>query len=180
MVLRLALYLRSVGIEPFAAGVQMQYDRLESEERKRARSGGRRLLKECGSIAKATESLITGICQQMLSAEPARHAAQRIRTRKEQFPYKSRRWSPLTPPCAVCRMGCGWPKRSWPSREKALEVRDRQHDRGRLVVFACPVQPGFWHLAHSGRRVPFRVTPQAYSVPPSELPTLQSEVGGCA
>jgi hypothetical protein len=45
-------------------------------------------------------------------------------------------------------MGNGFPKRSWPTREWAEEVRGRQHDLNILRVYACPVQPGFWHLGH--------------------------------
>ena len=45
-------------------------------------------------------------------------------------------------------MGNGYPKRSWPTREWADEVWEKQHDRDKMDVYACPVQPGFWHLGH--------------------------------
>jgi hypothetical protein len=48
-------------------------------------------------------------------------------------------------------MGCGFPKRSWPTRKWTNEVRRRQHDRDKLRVFECPVQPNFWHLGHIAR-----------------------------
>jgi hypothetical protein len=45
-------------------------------------------------------------------------------------------------------MGNGYPKRSWPTREWADEVWEKQHDRDKMDVYPCPVQPGFWHLGH--------------------------------
>jgi hypothetical protein len=49
-------------------------------------------------------------------------------------------------------MGNGFPKRSWPTREWAEEVWGRQHDLNILRVYACPVQPGFWHLGHYSKK----------------------------
>jgi hypothetical protein len=47
-VRRLALYLRSIGVQPNAAGTESQYDQLEQEQRKLARKTGRQLLIEFG------------------------------------------------------------------------------------------------------------------------------------
>jgi hypothetical protein len=149
---RLRLDLRCIGIEPTVPGapIQSQYAALEPEQRKFARSTGRRLLREAGSIASAVAALDhLGVQQTTLTSTPPAAAPFRARSKKEIFEHFLRRWSPLTPPCPSCRMGNGFPKRSWPSREWADEVWAKQHDRDRLRVYACPVQPGFWHLGHT-------------------------------
>lgn len=157
---RFALYLISIGIsivpptgnsKRWAAALQTQYCKLGDDQRKLARRTGRRLIREFGSIKKAIDSFSIQVLRQTVVANVVQ-TAPRIRTRLEEFLYKRRNWSPLTPPCPSCRMGCGFPKRSWPSHECAEEVRGRQHDRDTLRVFKCPVQPGFWHLGHVGRR----------------------------
>ncbi|HKU24526.1 MAG TPA: hypothetical protein VJQ54_03585, partial [Candidatus Sulfotelmatobacter sp.] len=68
----------------------------------------------------------------------------------EQSRRKVLHWPPDSPPCVACRMGCGLPKRSWPSQEIAERIRLRQNDP-LLVAYECPAQPGFWHLGHRKR-----------------------------
>jgi hypothetical protein len=152
--LRLALYLSSIGIstvtsaasyKQWAAGLQAQYNALEIGQRRLARQAGRQLIRESGSLKIAAASLKNPI----IRVTGARISPPAIpRPREEQFAYISRRWSALTPPCPRCRMRNGFPKRSWPTREWADEVWQRQHDRDSLRVFECPGQPGFWHLGH--------------------------------
>jgi hypothetical protein len=108
-------------------------------------------MREHGSIERAIASFPIQVAQQTAVLSRTRTTPQTL-TRQEQILRKIRNWSSLTPPCPSCRMGCGFPKRSWPSHECAEEVRGRQHDRDTLRVFKCPVQPGFWHLGHVGRR----------------------------
>ena len=188
-VSRLALYLSSIGISLVAsgssykqllAGLQQQYDELPIDQRKLARLTGRRLIKTLGSIRTALTSLpLTIVLQdQKVSSAPV---ASRTKTRAEIFAIISRRWSALTPPCPSCRMGNGYPKRSWPTREWADEVRARQHDRATLNVFVCPVHPGYWHLGHIGRRTtaPNKAKKTCFhSIPPSQLPATSMETGG--
>jgi hypothetical protein len=179
-VRRLALYLRSIGIQPNAAGTQSQYDQLEQDQRKLARRTGRQLLIEFGSIAKAIMALTNHVVQEMLVGNSL-PIVPRNRSREEQFLRKLSHWSPLTPPCPSCRMGCGFPKRSWPTKEWADEVRGKQHDRDSLRVFACPVQPGFWHLGHVGRHAGWPAVPNEApipSIPPCLPPTVRIETGG--
>jgi hypothetical protein len=64
----------------------------------------------------------------------------------ELYRKQMQSWPPETPPCPVCRMRIGRPKRSWPSREMADQVRERQNDP-RLDVYSCPAGYG-WHLGH--------------------------------
>jgi hypothetical protein len=109
---------------------------------------GRRLIKESGSIEKAA-AFTEPVVHEVSPAQPV--VAPRIQclTRKDKkFKFISRNWSPLTPACPECKMGNGYPKRSWPTREWADEVWGKQHDRDRMDVYPCPVQPGFWHLGH--------------------------------
>ena len=181
-VRRLALYLRSIGIQLNAAGTQSQYDRLEQEQRKFARRTGRQLLVQFGSIAKANMALTNHVVQEALAIN-TQPAVSHNRSREEQFLHHLSRWSPLTPPCPSCRMGCGFPKRSWPSREWADEVRGRQHDRDKLRVFECPVQAGYWHLGHIGRHADSPGTPHESSLPsilPNPLPPIAFQTGGHA
>ena len=178
-VRRLALYLRSIGIQPSAASIQFQYDRLEQEQRKLARRTGRQLLIEFGSIAKAIVALNNHLVEDRLAGNSPT-IVPRNRSREEQFLHNLSRWSPLTPPCPSCRMGCGFPKRSWPTREWADEVRGRQHDRDKLRVFACPAQPGFWHLGHVGRRTVSLTAPNETLIPPCPALTIPFETGGLA
>jgi hypothetical protein len=176
---RLALYLRSIGIQPSAAGLHAQYNALEPEQRKLARKTGRRLIKEAGSIAKTVATLTNPVIQERRSASLV-VARTRAQAREEAFKYISRRWSALTPPCPSCRMGNGFPKRSWPTLEWANEVWGRQHDRDTLRVYECPVHPGFWHLGHIRRPVACAVTPEEISIPRSQLPASPFETGGHA
>jgi len=185
---RMALYLSSIGIPPvpsagsykqWAAVLQAQYNALEVGQRKLARQTGRRLLKESGSIAIAVASLAHPVALQpeVANSPPV---APRTRSRDEQFAYIRRRWSTLTPPCPSCRMRNGFPKRSWPTRKWADEVWGRQHDRDTLRVYACPVQPGFWHLGHIRPPVASVVVPNEHLVPPCQLPVIPYETGGHA
>jgi hypothetical protein len=92
-----------------------QYDQLEQEKRKLARRTGRQLLIEFGSIAKAIMAPTNHVVQETVAAKSA-PITPRSRSREEQFLRNLSRWSPLTPPCPSCRMGCGFPKRSWLTR----------------------------------------------------------------
>ncbi len=176
---RLALYLRSIGIQPSATGLHAQYNALEPEQRKLARKTGRRLIKEAGSIAKTVAPLTNPVVQETRRA-PLVVALTRAQAREEAFKYISRRWSALTPPCPSCRMGNGFPKRSWPTREWANEVWGRQHDRDTLRVYECPVHPGFWHLGHIRRPVASAFNPDEISNSNCNLPAIPFETGGHA
>jgi hypothetical protein len=147
---RVKLYLHSIGIGPTVAGALAQYSELEPEQRKLARKTGRQLVREAGSIKNAVAALINSpvLQESKVSNTPSIVAQSPTLSRKEVFDQIRRRWSPLTPPCHFCRMGNGFPKRSWPTREWADEVWAKQHDRDLLRVFECPTQPGFWHLGH--------------------------------
>jgi hypothetical protein len=178
---RLRLYLRCIGIEPTVPGVpiQSQYAALEPEQRKLARSTGRRLVREAGSVANAVAAMDhLGAQQTTLGSAPPAAAPSRARSRKEIFEQFRRRWSPLTPPCPSCRMANGFPKRSWPGREWADEVWAKQHDRDRLRVYACPVQPGFWHLGHIAYAIASVVLEEAFI--PSCCPAVACETAESA
>ena len=183
---RLALYLTSIGIPlvPFASSyrqwsavLEAQYNALDPERRKLARRAGRHLIKQAGSIANAQTALPIPI----VPKPPTNNAppiARRARSREEQFVAICERWSALTPPCPSCRMRNGFPKRSWPSREWADEVRERQHDRDSLRVYACPAQPDFWHLGHIRRQLPLLSPGEELSIPPSNSSLVPFETGG--
>jgi hypothetical protein len=104
---RLALYLLCIGVRPWAAGLQTQYNALEPGQRKLARKTGRRLIKERESIAKAIATLANPVVIQETRIVPLVVSQTRAQAREEAFKYTSRRWSALTPPCPSCRMGNG-------------------------------------------------------------------------
>jgi len=190
-VSRLTLYLSSIGISLVAsgssykqllAGLQQQYNALPIDQRKLARLTGRHLIKTLGSIRAALTSLPYTIVLQEQKVSSASVASQtKSKHRAEIFALISQSWSALTPPCPSCRMGNGYPKRSWPTREWADEVWAKQHDRATLNVYACPAQPGYWHLGHVGRRT--ATTSKAkeicfHSIPLSQLPAISIEIEG--
>jgi hypothetical protein len=54
-----------------------------------------------------------------------------------------------TPACSQCKLrGYDIPKRSWPSQEMADVVRLSLQD-SLMVTYACPVQPGYFHIGHA-------------------------------
>jgi hypothetical protein len=177
---RLALYLNSIGIplipsvssyRRWAAVLQTQYNALDPERRKLARRTGRHLIKQAGSIANALAALASPIALQPPTND-APPVARGGPSREEQFNSICRLWSALTPPCPSCRMRNGFPKRSWPSREWADEVWERQHDRDSLRVYACPAQPDYWHLGHIRRRqLPLLSPREEISIPTSPFET---------
>lgn len=180
---RLALYLNSIGIphvpsassyRQWAAVLQTQYNALDPERRELARRAGRHLIKQAGSIANALAALPSPIALQPMTINAPR-VARRAQSREEQFNSLCRRWSALTPPCPSCRMRNGFPKRSWPSREWADEVRERQHDRDSLRVYACPAQPDFWHLGHIRRQLSLLSPRQEIAISPSNSPPVPSK-----
>jgi hypothetical protein len=174
---RMRLYLSSIGIEPTAAGALTQYAELEPQQRKLARRTGRQLIREAGSVKKSFAVINSPVVHETkLSSTPPVAAQSRSQWRKEVFDQIRRHWSPLTPPCPSCRMGNGFPKRSWPTREWADEVWARQHDRETLRVYECPAQPGFWHLGHISRPIAFVISGEG-SIP---QPTIAREIGGPA
>jgi hypothetical protein len=133
---RLSLYLRSIGRQ-----LHRQYVAIKQRF---ARKTARRLFKE-----NANAALTQVVVHEARPAPPVVAPRPKRLTRKQKtFQYISRNWSSLTPACPECKMSTGYPKRSWPTREWAEEVRERQHDSHRLDIFPCPVQPGFFHLGH--------------------------------
>ena len=145
--MRLALFLGCVDVEAnlmkgstykeHFVTLTGQFLSLDLELRKEARRRGRKRIREAPGLEMAAGHLIP----RTLPTQPKRER----RTHKSR--KKIQHWPRETPPCAVCRMGCGLPKRSWPSQEIAETIRLRQNDP-LLVVYECPAQPGFWHLGH--------------------------------
>ncbi len=178
--LRLALYLHCVGIDPMPVGQSYRqqfaallalYESLDIATRKNARRLGRQAMRNAGSLEKAAHGLIAE------TAHPPFIDRKRIAVIIEQMPRKEmfkrirNGWSRRTPPCVSCRMSNGFPKRSWPSREMAEDVRLRQHDRDTLRVYSCPAMPGFWHLGHLP--ITQRSEVAISSAPSSSLPDSQ-------
>lgn len=146
--LRLALYLDCAGANPtfigssyraFCQELNRQWASLEPELRKQGRSEGRKRIREAGRLAPAAQHLVP-----VPVPEPS--TASTLSSR-EKYEQKILLWPTDSPPCPVCRMWAGLPKRSWPSREIAEEARGRSGNPD-LQIYPCPAQPGYWHLGH--------------------------------
>jgi hypothetical protein len=173
---RLRLYMRSIQIEIGELNALTKYAELDPEQRKLARRTGRQLIWEAGSVAKAAAALKTQVVQQSTASRGPSVVAARNRAhfRQKKFDHIRQGWSPLTPACPSCRMGIGFPKRSWPTREWAEEVWAKQHDRHLMRVYACPVQPGFWHLGHLRSGVVSAANREKASLIPGEFQAITS------
>lgn len=149
LALRLAIYLECGGVTPIMTGhsykqyciaLNNQLMLLEPELRKRGRREGRRLIREAPGLEKAAGHLVP-----VPPLTPPLSA--RSHLRNEQLKHRMMLWPEETPPCPVCRMWGGFPKKSWGSFEIAEEVRRRQREPN-LRTYECPAQPGYWHLGH--------------------------------
>ena len=141
-VARLALQLHIACTEPvFAgsnyreqeAGLRQQWSALPPSRRKAARRQALRQISEAGGLERAVEQWVPGLRQQgSTGREPP------VLPSLQQLP----RW----PPCPVCRMRFGRPKRSLPNQMAAQQLCAMQRDPG-LVVYPCPAGAGY-HLGH--------------------------------
>ena len=151
--LRLALYLSCAQIMPQFSGhsyrddeasFTRQFQNLAIEIRREARRTGRRLIREANGLEAAA-------CHLLPAPRPPLTKHAKWQRQCARYLNRMQSWPADTPPCPQCRIFRLFPKRSWPSREQAEAVRQRQNDP-RLAVYECPIQPGFWHLGHSSRR----------------------------
>jgi hypothetical protein len=51
--------------------------------------------------------------------------------------------------CPRCRMKCGLPKKSWPTRKMAEEAISRNQKVTDLEIYLCPHLKGHWHIGHT-------------------------------
>jgi hypothetical protein len=147
--LRLALYLDSVGQTPNVSGetyperinsLMGQFQRLSAEQRKEARLLAKVRIRQCGDLDAAASYLVP------TPGKAVRHEM-RLQKRRE----KPSQWPLETPACPQCKVrGFDIPKRFWHSQEMADSIRLSLRDP-LMVTYACPVQPGYFHLGH--RRV---------------------------
>jgi hypothetical protein len=148
---RLALMIECAGRVPEIAGsgyreycrsLETQYLSIERTVRRRARVEARRLIREIG---------LRGVAARLIPVPSSSNSdTRKIRTAAifEQAMEKIKQWPKETPPCPHCRMFAGLPKKSYPSREIADEVRRQQRDPS-LFTYPCPTRPGsWWHLGH--------------------------------
>lgn len=154
-VLRLVVYIRALGAEPipptcnnykeYSMILQAQYVEVwhqrDVKEATRLRSIARATIRKLGLIA-ASKPV------PKLQPSPARgkHKLNRsFRKLKEFFSMPGQ--SVIA--CRSCRMGCGLPKKSWPTRESAVEAMERGSGKDKsLNIYPCPHQPGYWHVGH--------------------------------
>jgi len=151
--LRLALYLSCVQITLQLSGhsyrddeasLARQFQNLSPETRRQARRTGRRLIRVANGLEAAACHLVPILPPPLTKqAKWQRHCA--------RYLNRIQSWPAETPPCPQCRIFRLLPKRSWPSREQAEAIRQRQNDPC-FAVYECPAQPGFWHLGHPSRR----------------------------
>jgi hypothetical protein len=156
--MRLALYLRCIGVEPMVSGhcykdyrrsLNEQILSFDREMRREARRRARKLIREAPGLMNAAAHLLPPLPPAPLpepSPGQSRRSLERQRYRRRML-----LWPPETPPCKKCRMRNGLRKRSWPSWHQAEQIR-RRHNEPLLQVYECPVQPGMWHLGHRAQK----------------------------
>ena len=147
--LRLALYLHHLGIAPHVTGSSYReylsqltplYCSVPTELRKKARTEGRKLIRESGGVEPAASHLLLEPSLPLAISGPWKLSY-------EKYLKRMLTWGPETPPCLECRIGGVLPKRAWASRETAERSRLLQNDPF-LHSYPCPYQKGFWHLGH--------------------------------
>jgi hypothetical protein len=137
---RLAIYLRSVGVEPVAPAEATSRQKLTAYHQQwealpvHVRSRGRRTGRARMSISTLTESLHT----------------ERLITTKNPSIEGDRETVAVV--CPHCRMRGGFPKRAWLSRQlaedallRALEIPKNFEG---IHVYECPYNRRYWHLGH--------------------------------
>ncbi len=169
---RLALQLQQAGIEPvfvgcsyreMQAGLMQQWSELTSSRRKAAKQQVNCLISDAKGLKNAADHLVPRPLQQTSTGSQTP-----IHPSHRQIPP-----SPLEAPrCSVCRTRFGLPKRSFPSHAAAWQLCERQKDPG-LVVYACPLDAGVFHLGHPSttprRREPHRVDEHVAAMLPTPL-----------
>jgi hypothetical protein len=164
--LRLAISIRTLGEDPVSTHVCSykeyipalleQYSRLRKElgpeAARQARIQVRKSIRELGLTA-ATGPL--PLAQPSSISIPRPRSLKRSRQRLASFFALHKH---EVPPCWVCKMHCGLPKKSWPSRDMAEESVRRNPESATLCVYECRNSPGFWHVGH---RRGYRAAPKA-------------------
>lgn len=150
IVLRLALYIECSGEKPLLLGnnyreyhlaLANQFEALGNKERREGRRMGRKLIREAPGLEKAAGHLVP-------TFSPVPRGSGKWRKHYEAYKRNMLLWSTETPLCHSCKMAwSSLPKRLWPTRELADQIRLKQGD-GELRVYECPVNPGRWHLGH--------------------------------
>lgn len=148
--MRLALYLHSIQQTPNVSGesypecisnLMGQFQKLPAEQRKEGKRLGRIRIRDGGGLDAVAGYLVP---------VPAKALRREIRLQKRR--EKASQWPPESPACFQCRVrGYDIPKRSWPSQEMADAVRLSLRDP-LMVTYACPVQPGYFHVGHAKTR----------------------------
>jgi hypothetical protein len=146
-VVRLAHMLKVAGIEPVfvgcnyretAAALDQQLHCLAPGRRKAVRRQALRLIAAAGGLQCAADHLVPRSLQKGSTVrEPQPH------TSLTEMLHRSTE----APRCSVCRMRLGRRKRTFQTEAAARQVCEIQGDPG-LVVYACPVAGGGWHLGH--------------------------------
>jgi hypothetical protein len=145
-VVRLAFLLHVAGIEPvlagdsyreMRAGLEQQLSVLTRSRRRKVRRRANRSISEAQGLENAGNHLVP---HPLIPESTRRQPPIELNQKQMQL------LSSETPPCPVCRMRIGRPKHSWPSREMADQVRERQNDP-QLAIYSCPAGHG-WHLGH--------------------------------
>jgi hypothetical protein len=164
---RFAVYIQAMGVVPlpflhrdyqaYAVALQQQYQelrlRLDAKLVTEAKSSAR------GIIRRKTLAIAAGDLVPMAAPTPRRVSEKPIVPNKvaAKGSFKKKRqgletffetMAGVVPKCPRCRMRCGLPKKSWPTREMAYESRERCPDPAEVNVYECPHQVGFWHVGH--------------------------------
>jgi len=151
---RFAAFICALGFTPlpfnhrnekdYAVALQQQYEELrrtvDPAIAAKARISARAELRRCKLEAASAGPVPT-------SPSKPRFLPKRHKNRRKLEAFFQQRGN-LVLKCPKCRMRCGLPKKSWPTREMAEEALKRSLTPAELHIYECPRQPGCWHVGH--------------------------------
>lgn len=151
---RFAALIRALGAIPlphddrcekdYAVSLQQQYEQLrravDPAIAAKARISARAEIRQCKLEAAASGSVPS-------SPSKPHFVPEKHRNRRKLEAFFQQRGNVVLK-CPKCRMRCGLPKKSWPTREMAEEALQRSVTPADLHIYRCPIQHGFWHIGH--------------------------------
>jgi hypothetical protein len=167
IALRFALYVKTMGFAPlpfahadhkiYAIALQQQYEmlklNLDSKIVAAARIAARAAIRR-ETLSIAAQDLVPPVPptppRRPRKTPPPGTNSRKITIKKSKCRLEAffKEMGHLVPKCPRCRMRCGLPKKSWPTREMAEECRQRGPDPAKVRIYECPHQQGYWHVGH--------------------------------
>jgi hypothetical protein len=155
---RYALFIRAFGAEPtpyrlqpydkYAAELQRQYLYLRQTVGPETAAEIRRSVR----ASLRPKSQFVAVAPDSAGTATSIKKGSKFRKSRERLKRFFAKYGHTIPQCRHCRMSCGFPKKSWPSKQRAEEALARSGDVTGFNLYECPKQPGYWHLGRKGKR----------------------------